>query len=75
VKEHKDGCFCEFCMTLDRVRMLRAQLAGMEAQLRSLAAAQRVTTDDLNKTIDAQRYDLSGPLPIRRAPPQSEEPG
>jgi hypothetical protein len=61
-------------MALDRVRMLRAQLAQMEESLQLLAAASRITGADLNKIVDAQRYDLSGNLPIRREVPQPGDP-
>lgn len=69
VYEHAPGCFCQFCMDLDRVRMFRAQLEQAQQRLEKsvsmLDAAQRPTATDLGKIIDAQRYDLSGTWPIK----------
>jgi hypothetical protein len=51
---HGDGCFCEDCMGVDRVRELQKSLAQAKQSLAALRAAQRPTPADMAQQITAQ---------------------
>lgn len=58
VQSHDERCTargCETCMTADRVLTLRGELDALERALAQLCKAQRISTLDLLKTIDARR--------------------